>query len=60
VTIPVFAFIAFLCLCLSVNQRRTMWMSRDEQRVNDARLKYWRDRAARHRLDPFVGRLVNL
>jgi hypothetical protein len=37
-----------------------MWMSRDEQRVNDARLKYWRDRAARHRLDPFVGRLVNL
>jgi hypothetical protein len=30
-------------------------MSRDEQRATDARLQDWRDRAARHRLNPFVG-----
>ncbi len=31
-------------------------MSRDEQRATDARLKHRHDRAARHRLNPFVGR----
>ena len=29
-------------------------MSRDEQRATDARLQGWHDRAARHRLNPFV------
>jgi hypothetical protein len=37
--------------------RTTMRMSRDEQRATDARLQDWPDRAARPRLDPFVGRL---
>ena len=37
--------------------RLTMGMSRDEQRATDARFQHPHDRAARHRLNPFVKRV---
>ena len=37
------------------SHRLTMRMSRDEQRVNDARTRDQCDRAARHWLNPLVG-----